>query len=253
MKIKCHTMDAISYQRMQNYCDGLFANGGFNTYVGTDLNIPIPSSCPCCNKTLAMNLLPVISVNNLNKIDNELEDNKCTVLSVYRCSDCNQLFAIWSKGLISEEESIEKTGDGEKIAIYPFNNAGVGFSKDINSLSPTFVEIYHQAEQAEQIGLNDICGMGYRKALEFLVDAYVRYKNPDKTIDGTLALSTKIENYISDDRIKELAKKAAWIGNDAAHIIKKHPDRDIKDIKRFIRAIVAMIDCDYACEDAKKI
>ena len=253
MKITYHTMDTISYQSMQSYCAGNNAYGGFNTYVGTDLNIPTPTSCPCCNKVLATNLLPIIAFNNLNKINNEKIDEECLVLSVYRCSDCNQLFAIWSKGFYSEKDSTENEIDGEQIAIYPFDNTGVSYSKDINNLSPNFVEIYHQAEQAEHMGLNDICGMGYRKALEFLVDDYVRYKNPGAIIDGSLALSKKIDNYISDNRIKELAKKATWIGNDATHIIKKHPDRDINDIKKFIKAIVTMIDCDYACEDAKTI
>lgn len=253
MKIKHYTMDAISYSSMLSYRTGNFADGMFRGFVGTDLSIPIPSSCPCCNKTLATNLLPVIAVNNANKIDNELQDDNITVLSVYRCSNCNQLFAIWSKCFISELDVSGKKWDCEPIAMYPFNSTGTNYSKDIQKLSSDFVKIYHQAERAEKLGLDDICGMGYRRALEFLVNAYARYKNPGVTIKEEMPLGKKIETYISDDRIRELAKKAAWIGNDATHIIKKHPDRDTNDIKRFIKAIVAMIDCDYACEDAKTI
>lgn len=55
------------------------------------------------------------------------------------------------------------------------------FSQEIKDLSPNFVKIYHQAEQAENTGLSDICGLGYRKALEFLVKDYAIAFNPTET------------------------------------------------------------------------
>lgn len=95
--------------------------------------------------------------------------------------------------------------------------------------------------------------MGYRRALEFLVDAYIRKNRPTETIDANLPLSKKIRDYIDNEHIKTLAQKSAWLGNDATHIVNNHPDRSVKDIKKFIKAITAIIDAEFACEDANTI
>lgn len=95
--------------------------------------------------------------------------------------------------------------------------------------------------------------MGYRRALEFLVDAYIRKNRPAETIDANLPLSKKIRDYIDNEKIKTLAQKSAWLGNDATHIINKHPDRNIQDIKKFIKAMTTMIEAEFAYEDASTI
>ena len=47
------------------------------------------------------------------------------------------------------------------------------FSDTIKGVSSSFEEIYNQAYCAEQLSLNQICGTGYRKALEFLIKEYL--------------------------------------------------------------------------------
>jgi hypothetical protein len=43
------------------------------------------------------------------------------------------------------------------------------FSAEILKVSEAFVKIYYQAAEAEAAELTEICGVGYRKALEFLI------------------------------------------------------------------------------------
>lgn len=50
---------------------------------------------------------------------------------------------------------------------YQFGNIDFPFNKIIEKVSPKFREIYSQASRAENLGLNEITGLGYRKALEF--------------------------------------------------------------------------------------
>ena len=138
----------------------------------------------------------------------------------------------------------------ETLNIFPFDTNISIFSKEITTLSKEFVTIYNQSELAEAQNLDKICGMGYRRALEFLIDAYIRKNKPTETIDFNLELSKKINNYIDSPKIKTLAKKSVWLGNDATHIINKHPNRTIQDIKKFIKAITTMIDAEFAFEDA---
>lgn len=124
----------------------------------------------------------------------------------------------------------------------------------IKSLSPKFSDIFSQAENAEEQGLSEICGLGYRRALEFLVKDYLCHADPEHVNEiKEQTLSTCIKNRIKDERIKTLAERATWIGNDETHYIRKHEDLDIQDMKRFICAMEAYIDAEFAFEDALKI
>ena len=46
------------------------------------------------------------------------------------------------------------------------------FDENIKKLSSNFCEIFNQAYVAELMKLNEIAGIGYRKALEFLIKDY---------------------------------------------------------------------------------
>jgi len=55
------------------------------------------------------------------------------------------------------------------------------FSDGIKALSPNFVTICSQSAHAEEIKLDQVCGCGYRKALEFLIKDYCISLYPDRT------------------------------------------------------------------------
>ena len=256
------TMDALSYARIQSLNTGynLHGYGNFG-YQATDIPVSMPTECPCCNKIMASDLTPIIAVNNLplsdfaenDEHDNIKEGSKCNVVSVYRCTSCNSLFSIWSNHTAIMNKQNEIEWSCETLNIFPFDTNISIFSKEITTLSKEFVTIYNQSELAEAQNLDKICGMGYRRALEFLIDAYIRKNKPTETIDFNLELSKKINNYIDSPKIKTLAKKSVWLGNDATHIINKHPNRTIQYIKKFIKAITTMIDAEFAFEDADTI
>ncbi len=110
-----------------------------------------------------------------------------------------------------------------------------------------FVKIYNQAEISENSGCLEICGLGYRKALEFLVKDYAIKFNPDdeESIKKQM-LSPCINHYIDNPRIKTLATASAWIGNDETHYIRKHDDYDLHHLKTFIAALVSHIDSEFS-------
>lgn len=115
------------------------------------------------------------------------------------------------------------------------------FDPDIEKLSPQFVEIYNQSASAESAGLNQISGIGYRKALEFLVKDYRIYKEPDKRDAIENAFLSKCINEIGDERIQTLAASATWIGNDESHYTRKQENLNIHDMKDFIDAIMYFV------------
>lgn len=117
------------------------------------------------------------------------------------------------------------------------------FSESIMKNSPLFSVIYNQAFYAEQEGLLEICGVGYRKALEFLIKDYAKSNHPgkDQIIEGKL-LAQCIGEFVSDDRIKGVAKRAVWLGNDETHYVRKWEGKNLEDLKKLIDLTVHWIE-----------
>lgn len=117
------------------------------------------------------------------------------------------------------------------------------FSDSINEVSPLFVEIYNQAYGAYQLGLNHVCGMGFRKALEFLIKDYTIRKRPDaeESIKRAL-LGVCINNYVEDVRVKEMAKRATWLGNDETHYVRLYDDKDVTHLMALIEVTLHWIE-----------
>jgi hypothetical protein len=109
------------------------------------------------------------------------------------------------------------------------------FPEAIYNISPDFIQIYSQANLAEEVGLSEICGSGYRKALEFLIKDYIISKDSlAKEKIERLPLAKCISDYIKSDKIKEIAKRATWLGNDHTHYVRKWLDKNIEDLKLLI-------------------
>jgi hypothetical protein len=90
----------------------------------------------------------------------------------------------------------------------PVEPVSLTFTDPVKEISENFCDIYGEAHKAEEFGLMQICGVGYRKALEFLIKDYlIRNRPADKSIIETIMLGPCIENYVTDPRIKEVAKK----------------------------------------------
>ena len=111
------------------------------------------------------------------------------------------------------------------------------FSETIKEISKDFSTIYNQALQAENDNLTEICGPGYRKGLEFLVKDYLIGHAVDEDEKNEIkaeSLGDSIKNRIQDAHIKEVAKRAVWLGNDETHYIRKWEQKDLKDLKKLI-------------------
>lgn len=116
-----------------------------------------------------------------------------------------------------------------------------------------FATTYAEAGQAEAQNLTEVAGCGYRKSVEYLVKDYLCKKFPDSAEDIKKELLGAAIKRIEDSRIKTLAERSVWIGNDETHYIKKHENLDIEDMKRFISAMLHYIDAELALEEALSI
>jgi hypothetical protein len=67
-----------------------------------------------------------------------------------------------------------KAPSGKLVAVRPVKPNVQVFPDAVAKLSPTFVSIFAEAEEAAQLRLQQIAGPGYRKAFEFLVKDYAK-------------------------------------------------------------------------------
>jgi len=156
------------------------------------------------------------------------------------------------KNFISTAENIEPSSDEIiNLTHYPIVPTDKVFEDKIINLSSKFAKIYNQAKYAEEYNLDEIAGMGYRKALEFLIKDYCSYITPnDKEQIQKMLLSQVVSKYILDNDILIFAKASVWLGNDETHYIKQFTDKDINDLKNFIDATVHYISLKLLANDA---
>jgi hypothetical protein len=205
---------------------------------GAHIEIQTPSNCPMCNTVTQIE--PI--TNWLIRKDNENNE----LFSFYFCSKCEKFFIGHYEVLYYQTTNLISFSPKES-----YNTKD--FPKLIQKLSPDFCEIHNQAYIAQQQGLTKISGIGYRKALEFLVKDYVIFLNPNESVNiKSLNLSSCISKYIESSQIKSLATAATWIGNDETHYIKKNLDYNIEDMLVFIDVMVSFINTELVILDAQK-
>ncbi len=199
------------------------------------------NTCPICKAKIS----PVYIASSLDSPDS---------VSVFDyCRNCNNTFVTKYSASYSEKKF---GGRYLYIATSPIYSEPNRFSRQdfdekIIRLSPQFDKVYNQALAAESSGLDEIAGLGYRKALEFLIKDYAKHEHPDDEDSiKTKPLAQCIKLYIDNPQIITLAERSAWIGNDEAHYIRKQEDRDVSDMKAFIQAIVCFIGMILITEDA---
>lgn len=127
---------------------------------------------------------------------------------------------------IKELKSIDK-GEGDVVQPSKFEN------------------IYLKSVQAENAGYSELCGMGYRKAIEHLIKDWAASKNLDKgdEIKGAW-LGGVIKEYYEGD-LKGIMERATWLGNDEAHYKKLFEEFNISHLKELIDLIVTEFNREY--------
>jgi hypothetical protein len=139
------------------------------------------------------------------------------------------------------------------VGCYPTEILDCVFSPELKAISPDYCDIYNEAHKAEQLQLLLVCGPGYRKALEFLIKDYVSRLHPlpeEKEKIEKMPLMACIKDYVTDSRIKNTAERAAWLGNDETHYVRKWEDKDLKDLKKFILLTCHWIESEELTKDA---
>lgn len=205
------------------------------------VKLEYPEYCPHCGKNISPE-----KIHSSASEDSYSSENARFVVT-FRCSrsTCKKYFAV--------EYIFESMSKLCSIVEYNYRpQIKVKLPENIEIVSPVFVEIYSQATVAEREVLDQIAGVGYRKAAEFLIKDYAISKNPsDEEHIKSIMLGKVIADYLNDfPKIQALAKSVAWIGNDETHYVRRHDGKDIQDLKKFILSAAQFIAADYDAEEA---
>jgi hypothetical protein len=207
-----------------------------------------PDICPACHRHAHIN--PMFPQGHISP-----QDAKGSVSAklqiVFSCPShsCGTLF-------IAEYLNAKTPGGGWIYSLnrlFPVTFKKYEATEAVAKISPNFVVIFNQAQQAENEGLEEVAGIGFRRALEFLVKDYCILKDPSNSDDiKKKFLGRCIADHMSDQRIKACAERATWLGNDEAHYIRRWSKMDITDLKKLIELTTHWITSEHLTEEYLK-
>jgi len=203
-----------------------------------------PDQCPICHNFIT----PVVQYSQAyyNKLN--WTENDCLQIPL-RCPrvNCQKLF-------IANYKPYSSTADSFLLkSCQPITETKREFSDVIEDISKNFCEIYNQSLAAEENNLLEICGVGYRKSLEFLIKDYLIKLDTTKEeeIKGKF-LGKCISENIENENIKNVAKRATWLGNDETHYLRKWEGKDLEDLKKLIDLVLHWMEMEALTEEVIK-
>ncbi len=188
-----------------------------------------PAECPVCHRTTT----PICKIIHVN--------SKHDLYSLMLCPNpqCESCYAV-KYTCINPSSSPASYKFAQIIKGTPRESS---FSSTIKTISEGFVKIYNESSVAEQLSLLEIAGIGYRKSIEFLIKDYLILNNPThkEQIEKKL-LGQCIGDHVDNEKIKSVAKRAVWLGNDEAHYVRKWEGKNLEDLKKLIELTVHWIE-----------
>lgn len=206
------------------------------------MQIEIPDNCPYCFKSISARVVGNSGYDSKQKLN---------ISALFQCPSCKKFFAKEYQVTSGFSSNI----NGHETNLIPYKmvkNITYDLPEEVESVSKSFKEIYYQALVAESENLEQICGIGYRKSIEFLIkDFLINFMSKDKEQIAKLPLGQSIKK-IENDRIQSLATASTWLGNDETHYQRKYEDKDLTDMKRFIKALTFYISSEVVASEAEE-
>lgn len=205
-----------------------------------------PSECPVCKYAIKPQRL------SAELYPDDTDQGGLAV--IYLCKHCNHPFL--ANYRVYDDPYRSARINTRLLSVAPRTPVPRAFEKCIQSLSPSFVEIYNQALAAESHGLDQICGVGYRKAFEYLIKDYLLSQTEDEAEKEKIRVSNLglcISQKVTNERLKTTASRCTWLGNDQTHYEKLFTEYDIKDLKRLIDVSVHWVSMELLTDEAAQM
>jgi hypothetical protein len=189
--------------------------------------VDVPDACPICHHHSEVEFKGADSI-----------DRGKGVQAIFRCAyvGCRQFFFCYYGPRTS----------GVLLSVRPIQPDVSVFPESVTQLSPLFISIFREAEEAAQLGLKQIAGPGYRKAFEFLIKDYAKSLSPDRASEVEAKFAgAVVAEFVGDPRIQAVAKRSLWLGNDETHYLRKWSDHELADLVTLIKLTANWIEIDH--------
>ena len=191
-----------------------------------ELEVNFFNTCPYCYYGIEL------KHHNPTNYHDKCSDNQeqFNVISLHNCPHCHKYFII-EHHMITNKNSIKEKSQ----SIYPTTAPDLKINEDIKQISPEFYDIYNQCLIAKNIGLNQLYGMGFRKALEKLITDFIITENPnDRNNILKMTLHNRIKTYFKESDIETASLACKWLGNNETHYKNCNDEQDLQLLEDLI-------------------
>ena len=215
-KLEINHVQALDDNFRRECCQDFF---GSMAMMDTAFEVRVPDKCPICQCGIDMSLN-----NYLNWHDIHDDSKTFNIISIHSCPHCHNGFVVIHHMKAQKNGCVEKSQ-----SVYPTTASNLQIDEDIRQISPEFYEIYNQCLIAKNDGLNQLYGMGFRKALEKLVTDFAINQNENDT-DKILGMSlhNRIETYFKESDAKTALMACKWLGNNETHYENCNDEQDLQ-------------------------
>ena len=183
----------------------------------------VPENCPLCHHHIDPRRLTA----NATSSDNTAVD------FAFQCprAECRHVFV--------GQYRLGPDGEYDLLSVSPLTARREDFSPEIRAFCPPFVEVHHQAQEAEARGLHQLAAMGFRNALELLVKEHAMREDPEAAeAIWTMPLGACVARYVADPTIQACAARAAWLDDGDALHLRHWESRDPTELRTLVRLTV---------------
>lgn len=210
----------------------------FSTIAKT-VAIQIPQTCPWCG----------IGNNPTNTEAGKIETREGYIFSMYHhCPACKKYH-------MTNQEYLRQADKTTMVLVYP-NKVVTDIDRLFIEYAPRFVEFYSEAIEAEENGLENIAGTGYRSAVECLIKDYAlafELDTKEYLSDPKLTFNNAIDRYVKDDDLlKGALHFIRTVGNDYTHW-NKRTSISLLVLKNYVDIIVQIFKSKFMLKDLPKV
>lgn len=207
--------------------------------VSKTVAIQIPQTCPWCG----------IGNNPTNTEAGEIEIQEGYIFSLHhRCPACKKYH-------MTNQEYLRQADKTTMVLVYP-NKVVTDIDRLFIEYAPRFVEFYSEAIEAEESGLENIAGTGYRSAVECLIKDYAlafELDTKEYLSDPKLTFNNAIDKYVKDDDLlKGALHFIRTVGNDYTHW-NKSTSISLPVLKNYVDIIVQIFKSKFMLKDLPKV
>ena len=210
----------------------------YGNWSNAEVNVTVTDICPNCGRGIE----PILKDSSFYK-----DEHRHILFLTLFCNSCKYAW-------VDSYDYLFDYGSVSPRNLHYYKELPSEFPKEISELSPQGVKTYTQSLQAEADGYDTLVGIGLRKSLEFIIKDFLIYKFPEKADEiKAKLLGAVIKDYIDDQILQKLAQATSWIGNDETHYVRKHTDKDLQDLKKFLNATIRFIEYQLTILDAQNL